>query len=332
MSQPTPAEQLSQLIGDLGFTHCILLAVQLGIADLLEQGPLPITALAEATATHGPSLYRVLRALVSRGVFQEEPDGRFALTPLADPLRKHSPQSLRTWALFAGGESERLCWANLEYTVRTGKPAFEHLYGKGWFDYLEQQPEQAKVFNDLMTSGSMADGAAILAAHDFSRYRRIVDIGGGQGALLEQILEGNPQASGVVFDAPSVIAGASLRRATGVGGDFFKAVPEGGDAYLLKYIIHDWDEERARTILQNCRRAMAPGGRVLLVEIVLPPGNAPSHGKFLDLTMMLYFHSRERTESEYRALLAEAGLRLVQVTPTATNFSILEAEALTPDA
>jgi hypothetical protein len=260
-------------------------------------------------------------------VFQEEPDGRFALTSLADPLRKSSPQSLCTWALFAGGESERLCWANLEYSVRTGKPAFEHLYGKGWFDYLEEQPQQAKIFNALMTGGSAADGAAIVAAHDFSVYQKIVDVGGGHGALLGQILEKNPQAVGVLFDAPSVIAGALIEHAECVGGDFFEAVPEGGDAYVLKYIVHDWDEERALTILKNCRQAMAPGGRVLLVEIVLPPGNTPSQGKFLDLTMMLYFHSRERTESEYRELLAKAGLRLVRTTPTTGNFSVLEAEA-----
>ncbi|MBB6048803.1 methyltransferase [Armatimonas rosea] len=325
--EPSPAAYLSQRIADLGFTQCLLLAVQLGIADLLEDEPLALQVLATATNTHAPSLYRVLRALASRGVFQEEPDGRFALTPLADPLRKRSPQSLHTWALFAGGESERLCWANLEYSVRTGKPAFEHLYGKGWFDYLEEQPEQAKIFNDLMTGGSAADGAAILAAHDFSVYRKIVDVGGGHGALLGQILAQSPQATGVLFDAPSVIAGAHLERAECVGGDFFAAVPEGGDAYVLKYIIHDWDDARARQILQNCRRAMAPGGKVLLVEIVLPPGNTPSQGKFLDLTMMLYFHSRERTEEEYRVLLAEAGLRLVRTTPTTGNFSILEAEA-----
>ncbi|MDQ4075618.1 MAG: helix-turn-helix domain-containing protein [Chloroflexota bacterium] len=329
----SPAANLRQVIDELGFIHTILLAAKLGIADLLQDGPLSIAELARETDTHGSSLYRLMRALASRGVFRENADGRFALTELADPLRRNAPNSIRTFALFDGSQANLLTWANLEYSVRTGQPAFEHLYGKSWFDYLDEQPELAKIFNDVMTSGTTADAAAIVAAHDFSAYHKIVDVGGGHGALLALILDRNPQASGVLFDAPQVIASArgalddylAQGRAEKVAGNFFEAVPQGGDAYVLKFIVHDWDDDRAVTILENCRQAMAENGRVLLVEMIIPPGNVPSPAKFLDLTMLLYLHSRERTEDEYRDLLRQAGLRLVKATPTASPFSIIEA-------
>ena len=328
-----PAAYLSQLIGNTGFVHAILVAANLGLADLLKNGPLSIADLAEATGTHPRSLYRMLRALASRGIFSEEAHGRFSLTALADPLRSDAPDSIRTGALFAGSEAELQTWAHLSYSVRTGKPAFEHLFGKGWFDYLDEQPEMAQIFNDLMTGGSTSDATAIIEAHDFSVYRKIVDIGGGHGALLAHILDQNSQASGVLFDAPSVIAGANgaidtqvnQGRAEKVAGNFFEAVPNGGDAYVLKYIIHDWDDEQAIIILKNCRQAMAENGRVLLVEMVIPAGNAPSPGKFLDLEMLLYFYSRERTEAEYCDLLQQAGLELITITPTVSPFSIIEA-------
>lgn len=328
-----PAAYLSQLIGNTGFVHAILVAANLGLADLLKDGPLSIADLAEATGTHDRSLYRMLRALASRGIFSEDAEGRFSLTALADPLRSDAPDSIHNWALFVGSEAELQSWAHLSYSVRTGKPAFEHIFGKGWFDYLDEQPEMARIFNNLMSGGSTSDAAAIVEAHDFSVYRKIVDIGGGHGALLAHILEQNPQSSGVLFDAPSVIAGATgaidtqvnQGRAQRVAGNFFEAVPNGADAYVLKYIIHDWDDERAIMILKNCRQAMAENGRVLLVEMVIPAGNAPSPGKFLDLEMLLYFYSRERTEAEYRDLLQQAGLELITMTPTASPFSIIEA-------
>ena len=330
-----PAAYLGQLIGNTGFVHAILVAANLGLADLLKDGPLSIADLAEATGTHARSLYRMLRALASRGIFSEDADGRFSLTALADPLRSDAPDSIHNWALFVGSEAELQTWAHLSYSVRTGKPAFEHIFGKGWFDYLDDQPEMAQIFNKLMTGGSTSDGGAIIEAYDFSVYRKIVDVGGGHGALLAHILEQAPQSSGVLFDAPSVIAGATgaidtqvnQGRAERVAGNFFEAVPNGGDAYVLKYIIHDWDDERAIVILKNCRQAMAENGRVLLVEMVIPAGNAPSPGKFLDLEMLLYFYSRERTEVEYRDLLQQAGLELISITPTASPFSIIEAAA-----
>ena len=187
-----PAVYLSQLIGNTGFVHAILVAANLGLADLLKDGPLSIADLAEATGTHARSLYRMLRTLASRGIFSEDADGRFSLTALADPLRSDAPDSIHNWALFVGSEAELQTWAHLSYSVRTGKPAFEHIFGKGWFDYLDEQPEMAQIFNHLMTGGSTSDAAAIVEAHDFSVYRKIVDIGGGHGALLAHILEQTP--------------------------------------------------------------------------------------------------------------------------------------------
>jgi hypothetical protein len=332
----SPAAYLRQLFGDMTFVHTILVAAQLGIADLLKDGSLPIGDIAQATGTHARSLYRMMRALASRGVFREQPDGRFSLTTLAEPLRSDVPESVRTWAIFLGSEPHLLALAHLSYSVRTGKPAIEHIYGKGWFEYLDEQPEMAQIFNALMTSFSASDAAAIIAAHDFSVYRTIVDVGGGQGVLLTQVLARNSQSSGVLFDAPSVIAGATSAveeyivqgRAEKVTGNFFEAVPSGGDAYILRNIVHDWDDDQVITILKNCRRAMAENGRVLIIEVVIPGGNAPSPGKFSDLTMLMYLPGCERTEAEYRDLLQQAGLKLVKITPTVSQFSIIEGAPL----
>jgi hypothetical protein len=331
-----PAAYLRQLFGDMTFVHTILVAAQLGIADLLKDGSVPIGDIAQATGTHARSLYRIMRALASRGVFREEADGRFSLTALAEPLRSDASDSVRTWAVFLGSEPHLLALAHLSYSVQTGKPAIEHIYGKGWFDYLDEQPAAAKIFNELMTSFSASDAAAIIEAHDFSVCRKIVDVGGGHGALLAHILARNIQSSGVLFDAPAVIAGATgaienyivQGRAEKVAGNFFEAVPSGGDAYVLRNIVHDWDDDQVILILKNCRRAMAENGRVLIVEMVIPEGNAPSPGKFADLTMLMYLHGCERTEAEYRDLLQQAGLELVKITPTVSQFSIIEGAPL----
>jgi hypothetical protein len=217
--------------------------------------------------------------------------------------------------------------------VRTGEPAFDHVYGKPFFEYLAEDPTLAEIFNDVMTSATGDEGAAIAAAHDFSGYRRIVDVGGGHGALLAAVLSRYPSPSGVLFDLPDVVetAGGAIDRHIAAGrvkkvpGDFSKAVPAGGDAYLLKWIVHDWDDEAAIRILTNCRTAMAQAGKVLLVEVVIPDDTAGSDATRLDTTMLVFTGSRERTEREYRELLHRAGLTLLRITPTATPFSILEA-------
>jgi hypothetical protein len=310
-----------------------VVAAQLGVADLLASGPRSIVDLSAATGVDAQSLYRVLGALASRGLFREDDGKRFSLTPLAEPLGQDAPHSIRPQALWSGSEAYRRTWGDLAYSVRTGRPAFDHVYGKPFFDYLAEDPAFAKIFNDVMTSDSSDEGASIAAAHDFSGYRRIVDVGGGHGALLAAILDRYPGPLGLLFDLPDVVDTArgaidrhiAAGRVEKVAGDFSEAVPDAGDAYLLKWIVHDWDDEAAIRILTNCGTAMAPAGKVLLVEVVIPQGTAGSDATRLDTTMLVFTGSRERTEGEYRELLHRAGLTLVKIAPTASPFSILEA-------
>jgi hypothetical protein len=310
-----------------------VVAAQLGVADLLASGPRSIVDLSAATGVDAQSLYRALRALASRGLFREDDGKRFSLTPLAEPLRQDAPHSIRPQALWSGSEAYRRTWGDLAYSVRTGRPAFDHVYGKPFFDYLAEDPAFAKIFNDVMTSDSSDEGASIAAAHDFSGYRRIVDVGGGHGALLAAIVDRYPGPLGLLFDLPDVVDTArgaidrhiAAGRVEKVAGDFSEAVPDAGDAYLLKWIVHDWDDEAAIRILTNCGTAMAPAGKVLLVEVVIPQGTAGSDATRLDTTMLVFTGSRERTEGEYRELLHRAGLTLVKIAPTASPFSILEA-------
>ncbi len=248
-----PAEYLRRLFDDVEFSYLVVVAAQLGVADLLAHGPRSIADLSAATAADAQSLYRVLRALASRGLFREDDDRRFSLTPLADPLRRDAAQSIRVQALWSGSEAYRRTWADLAYSVRTGEPAFDHVYGKPFFDYLAEDPAFAQIFNDVMTSASSDEGASIAAAHDFSGYQRIVDVGGGHGALLAAVLDRYPGPSGVLFDLPDVVETArgpidshiAAGRVEKVPGDFSEAVPDAGDAYLLKWIVHDWDDEAA---------------------------------------------------------------------------------------
>jgi hypothetical protein len=329
-----PAEYLRHLFDDGEFSYVVVVAAELGVADLLASGPHSIAELSAATGADAQALYRVLRALASRGLFREDGEKRFSLTPLADPLRQDAPQSVRSQALWSGSEAYRRTWGDLAYSVRTGEPAFVHVYGKPFFDYLAEQPAFARIFNDVMTSASSDEGAAIAAGHDFSGYRRIVDVGGGHGALLAAVLDRYPGPLGVLFDLPEVVETAhgtidrhiAAGRVVKVAGDFCEAVPPGADAYLLKWIIHDWDDEAAIRILTNCRTVMAPTGKVLLVEVVIPEGAADSDAAArLDMAMLVFTGSRERTEGEYRDLLQRAGLTLLKSGPTASPFSILEA-------
>jgi hypothetical protein len=333
-----PVEYLRRLFDDAEFSYLVVVAAELGVADLLAPGPRSIADLSVAAGVDAQSLYRVLRALASRGLFREDGGQRFSLTPLAEPLRADVAHSVRPDALWIGSEAYRRTWGDLSYSVRTGQPAFDHVYGKPFFDYLAEQPALARIFNDVMTSASSDEGAAIAAAYDFSGHRRIVDVGGGHGALLAAVLDRYPGPLGVLFDLPDVVEtarGAIDRHITAgrvekVAGDFTEAVPHGKDAYLLKWIIHDWDDEAAIRILTNCRTAMAPTGKVLLVEIVIPEGTAGSDATSLDTTMLVFTGSRERTEGEYRDLLHRAGLTLVKTTSTASMFSILESTLSRP--
>jgi len=333
--QLNEASYLQRLLDDWEFAQAVIVAGQLGVADLLSGGPRSVTDLAQETGTHAPSLYRLLRYLAGRSVFAEAGDGLFSLTTFAQPLRSDVPDSIRAEALWAGSDAYQRTWNNLSYSVRTGRSAFEHVYGRPFFEYLPEDPALAKIFNDVMTVNSADEGPAIVDGYDFSRFRKIVDVGGGHGGLLALILDRCPQAVGVLFDSPDVVASVSRNldplvaagRMEKVEGDFFKAVPPDGDAYVLKFIVHDWDDEQAVSILKNCRVAMAPDGTVLIIEMVVEEGDAGSAAKELDITMLLFTRGRERTEKEYGELLHRAGLRLVRGLRTRSPFSVIEAVA-----
>jgi SAM-dependent methyltransferase len=331
--QPPPSELMTQMIMGFMQSQAIYVAAKLGIADLLKDKPKSSAELAEATGVDARSLYRVLRALSSTGIFAETDTDSFGLTPLAETLRSDTPGSMRAMAVYMGEEWHMRPWNDIMYSVQTGRPSFDHIFGQPAFPYLAEHPDDARIFNDAMTSFSASVVEAIVAGYDFSSIERIVDIAGGHGRLISSILKANPQMKGILFDVASVIEGAHpLLASEGVAercelaaGDFFEAVPGGGDAYIMKHIIHDWDDERALKILQNCHRVMRADGRVLLVEMVVPEGNEPGPGKFIDLEMLLFTGGCERTEDEYAALFKRAGFELTRITPTQSAYSIIEA-------
>jgi hypothetical protein len=331
---PNPAERLFRVIGGYWTSRAVYAAARLGLADLVDDGPKTAEQLAEATGTHSVSLYRLLRALAGIGMFAEDEAGRFAQTPFSAVLRSDVPGSLRGAAIAELGEDHYEAWGHLLHGIKTGDVPFLHRYGLPVWDFYASHPENAAFFHQAMTGLTAAVEAAVMNSYDFTPFRKIVDVGGGHGGLLASVLAAAPQAHGVLFDRPNVAQGGAARlrgvsdlagRWEAVGGDFFAAVPEGGDLYLMKWILHDWDDARAGTILGHCRRALAPGGRVLIADAVLPGRNEPSMGKFMDLNMLVIIGGRERTEDEFRDLLAASGLRLSRVIPTESVVSLIEA-------
>jgi O-methyltransferase domain/Dimerisation domain len=327
---PPPA-QMNRMLTGYWISQALYVAAKVGIADLLMAGPRSADDLAQVTKTHAPSLFRLLRALASVGVFAEDGQGRFSLTPLADCLRSDVPGSQRALAIMCGEEHYR-AWGELLYSVQTGKTAFDKVYGMPVFDFLSKNPEQAKVFDAAMVGVHGRETAAMLDTYDFSGIGTLADIGGGNGSLLTTVLKKHPAMRGILYDLPGVterargsLAAAGLAdRCTVVGGNFFESVPAGADAYLMRHIIHDWDDEKATKILQNVHRAMGKDGRLLVVEGVIPPGNDPSFGKLLDLTMLVIPGGKERTEEEYRRLFGAGGFHLTRIVPTSAEVSVIE--------
>jgi len=329
----SPRDRVFQTLADFWSAQAVHAAARLGLADHLAERPRSAAELAAATRTHAPSLARLLRALAAAGLLRESA-GRYRLTPFGEALRTGTPGSLRPLVLTSLGGEHYRAWGSLPHSIETGRPAFDHVYGQSIRDYYTRHPEEAAVFNDAMTAGTAAIGPAVLEAFDFSPYRTVVDVGGGHGGFLASILEANPGARGVVFDAPHVVTGARDQlaarglagRCEAVGGDFFESVPAGGDLYVMKWIIHDWDDRRALVIMRNCRRAIGnSGARLLLVEFVLSEDGEP-FGPFLDLNMMVMVGGKERTEGELRSLLAEAGFALTGARATRSQVSLVEAE------
>jgi hypothetical protein len=327
---------LARLIGGAAVARMISVAAELGIADLLADGPRSCEQLAAATQTHAPSLYRLLRALASLGVFSEMSERHFALTPLAQPLRSDVPGSLRALALFQNDDWYWQVYRALPYSVRTGAPATEHLWGTGLFAYFAEHPDAARRFDAGMASRHAEGNAVLATGFDFAGIQTLVDVGGGNGSLLATILRAHPAMQGVLFDLPRVVEGAQAQltaagvaeRCRIVAGDFFEAVPPGGDAYLLSNVLHDWDDERATAILHSIHRAMAGHGRLLVVnEQVIPPANEPHPGKLGDIIMLL-IGGRERTEAEWRHLFERSGFALTRIVPlpSRTGAGVIEGQ------
>lgn len=331
----SPSAFLIQImLGSLA-TQAVYVAATLGIADLLVDGPKSVEELARVRNADPSSLYRILRALASIGIFAEQDDRVFALTPTAQPLRSDAPNSLRDVVMFWGADWHWKVWGQTLYSVRTGKSAWSQVHGEEVFSYFENNPEAGRIFNRAMSSFSGLATEAVVSAYDFAGLETLVDVAGGEGRLLTGILASYPKLRGVLFDLPYVIDDAREQvaetnvndRVEFVPGDFFASVPTGADAYIVKSIIHDWDDERALTILKNIKRAMKPGGRVLLVEAIIAEGNNQDFGKLIDLEMLVSPGGKERTAAEYRELFARAGLKLNRIVSTNSPFSILEAVA-----
>ncbi len=324
--------RLREMLCGYWTAQAIHVAAQLDVATHLAAGALTAEELATRVGAHAPTLYRVLRALASVGLFAEDATGRFSLTELGEYLRDDVPHSQRAVALMMGNEHYR-AWGELLHSVRTGECAFEHVYGQNIFTYMQSHAETAQIFDRAMVGIHGRETAVMLAAYDFSALGTLVDVGGGNGSLLIEAVRQNPRLRGVLFDQHDTIARAQANvvdsgvadRLQCVAGDFFRAVPSGGDAYLLRHIIHDWDEPRCQLILGNCRAAMNRDGRLLVIEAVIPPGNEPHWGKFLDLNMLVVPGGKERTEAEYRALLGSAGFELSRVVPTQGDVAVIEA-------
>ena len=332
---PKPASErtvLYEMIYGLRWTQMLAVVAKLEIADRVSNGPKSVKELAEATKMHEDSLYRVLRTLASRGVFFEEAGKRFRHTPASALLRSGVPGSLRMTAQVMGEDWYWKSWGALGQTVATGETGFDQVYGKNTWDWFAENPEPAAVFNKFQTEGTLASTRGVMNAFDFSRFKVIADIGGGEGQLLAAILGKNPGSRGILMDLPHVVAAAQKtlgkdfsERLEFVSGDFFRAVPPGADLYVLKHIVHDWNDAQAQKLLLSCRRAMPPRGLLLLIDQVICGPNQPCESKVADVAMMVRNGGRNRTEMEYRQLLERAGLTLNSVSYTDAGLGMLQA-------
>ena len=318
----------------LALHQAVFAAAELGVADVLTGGPRSVTELAIALNVHEPSLYRVLRLLASQGIFAELSPRSFSNTDASNALRTGVPGSMRSMARFRGTDFFYRPFGEILYSLQTGHPARSKVLGMDGWEYLRRNPEVAAIFDDAMTDFASVAAPAIATAYDFSQWDSIMDVGGGNGVLLAAILQAHPDLRGVLADRPHVLvrarergflAGKLQARSSMQDCDFFSEVPAGCHAYLLKSVIHDWNDDDAHSILSNCRKATPSNGALLLIEWTLSDANAPSRAKFADVTMMLLTGGRERTIEEYRALLEGAGFRLNEVVPTAAELNVIEA-------
>ncbi len=330
-TEAPPETAMLQLISGFWISRCIYVTAKLGLADLVKDGPKTAADLAAATNTYPPSLYRVLRALACVRVLTQDGD-RFGDTPVLRTLRTDVKGSLRWFAMSELGEEHYPAWGEFLHSVKTGDIAFDHALGMDVWKYFAEHPDNAKIFNDSMSGLTAQANEALQPAYDFGGIGTLVDIGGGHGSLLTSILRRNPQMRGILFDAPPVIEGARAivgesdvsDRCEPIAGNFFESVPKGGDAHILKWIIHDWTDEQSLTILKNSHRALPENGKLIVIEAVVPESNEMHFSKFMDLNMLVMTGGRERTEAEFRDLYERSGFRLTRIVPTGSPFSVIE--------
>jgi hypothetical protein len=328
-----PHVQLIQMGRAFIVSRTVYAAAKLGLADQLSSGPKSAAELADPMHLHAPSLHRLMRTLASLGILTERPEQRFALTNLGEALKTGARGSARSTLMFIGSPWFQSGWDNMVHSVQTGDPGFEKAQGVSFFDYLAQHPEDASRFSKAMVGIHSQEPPAVAAAYDFSTFETIVDVGGATGNMLAAVLSNHVGPRGILFDRPHVVKDApALLDAKGVSdrvtietGDFFKSVPAGADCYILSHILHDWSEDQCLTILGHARKAMNAAGRLLIVEMVLPAGDAPHLGKMLDMVMLVQMGGQERTGADYELLLSKAGFRLARVVPTNSAASIVEA-------
>ena len=333
LSDEAPSATLRRLINGYQIAQAIHVATVLGIPELLAEGRRTPDELAAATDSNGNALRRLLRALAAIGVFHEDAVDRFSLTPLGDGLRADAPDSLAGWAAFVGRPHHWEAWGHLLDSVKSGENAFRAIHGVDVWTYRSTHPEERAVFDAAMVALTRRTNASLLEAYDFGRFGRLVDVGGGLGTFLSALLAAYQSLHGVLFDQPHVLdGGEELLRAAGladrcriVAGSFFDEVPKGADAYLLKSILHDWDDEQAAAILHTCRRAIGAGGTLLVVERVLGPPNEGAETKLSDLNMLVMPGGQERALDEFEVLLETTGFRLEHETPTSSGFSVIAA-------
>jgi hypothetical protein len=330
-----PQLYLFELGTALWTAQCVHAIARLGIAERLARGPATADELSAGLGVNAEALYRVLRLLCGYGIFIEDRDRRFRLSRIGEKLRPDVPGSAHAMLVYNGQQWQTEPYAQAEFTLRTGRPAFEHAFGASFFDYIAGHPDAASVFDNAMTSVTQLHASAVRGAYDFGKFGILADVGGGNGLLLSAILAAHPRLRGILFDLPRVTARARLQLdAAGVagrceirGGDFFETVPAGADAYMMSHIMHDWDDERCRAILRACRSNMAPGALLLIIDVIIAPcDNRFDQGKLTDMQMLFVLTGRERTEPEFRELLASAGFAVRRIVRTAAPECIIEAE------
>jgi SAM-dependent methyltransferase len=333
-----PHVQLIQMGVAIWQARAVYAAAELGIADLLAEGPREIEEIARETGTHVQSLSRLMRALASCGIVEAIRPGLFATTTLGAALRDSAPGAARATILTIAGSWQWKAWDQFLHALRTGQSGVRAAFGKDLFEFLSGEPVHSARFNDAMVGMHGAVAPAVVAAYDFSRFHSIVDVGGGKGGLLIEILKMHPDMTAVLFELPEtekhardhIVESGLGERCAFQAGDFFERLPPGHDAYVLAHVLHDWVDSDAIAILRKCREALPAGGRLLIVEAVLPDGNTPHHGKLMDLLMLTVTGGVERSQSEFGQILMKSGFRLARVYPTTTHQSIIEAFPCNP--